>query len=39
MKKKGKLKCQTMILNVRTAIKLLRLEQLSKRWKKAKYPV
>jgi len=28
-----------MILNVRTAIKLLRLEQLSKRWKKARYPV
>ena len=28
-----------MILNVRTAIKALRLEQLSKRWKKARYPV
>ena len=28
-----------MILNVRTAIKLLRLEQLSKRWKKARHPV
>ena len=39
MKKKEKLRCQTMILNVRTAIKALRLEQLSKRWKKARYPV
>ena len=28
-----------MILNVRTAIRPLRLEQLSKRWKKARYPV
>jgi len=28
-----------MILNVRTAIKALRLEQLLKRWKKARYPV
>jgi hypothetical protein len=28
-----------MILNVRTAIKPLRLEQLSKRWKKVGYPV
>ena len=28
-----------MILNVRTAIRPLRLEQLSKKWKKARYPV
>jgi len=39
MKKKGKSICQTMILNVRTAIKALRLEQVSKRWKKVGYPV
>jgi hypothetical protein len=39
MKKKEKLRCQTMILNVSTAIRPLRLEQLSKRWKKARYPV
>jgi hypothetical protein len=39
MKKKGKLGCQTMILNVRNVTKPLRLEQPSKRWKKAKYPV
>ena len=39
MKKKGKLICQTIILNVRIVTKALRLEQLSKRWKKARYPV
>jgi hypothetical protein len=39
MKKKGKLICRTTILNVRTAIRPLRLEKLSKKWKKARYPV
>jgi len=39
MKKKGKLRCQTMILNVRTVTKPLRLEQLSRRWRKVKYLV
>ncbi len=39
MKRKEKLRCQTMILNVRAAIKPSRLEQVSKRWKKVGYPV
>jgi hypothetical protein len=39
MKKKEKLRCQTMILNVRIVMKALMLEQLLKKWKKARYPV
>ena len=39
MKKKGKLICRTTILNVRIAMKPLRLEQLSEKWKKVRYPV
>jgi len=39
MKKRGKLRCRTMILNVRIVTKPLRLEQRSKRWKKARYLV
>ncbi|MBA7607426.1 hypothetical protein ES703_14585 [subsurface metagenome] len=39
MKRKGKLLCQTMIFSVRTVIRPLKLGQLLKRWKKARYPV
>jgi hypothetical protein len=39
IKKKGKFRCQTMILNVRIVMKALRLEQPSKKWKKVRYPV
>lgn len=39
MKKKGKFICRTIISNVRTAISTLRLGQISKRWKKERYPV